>query len=63
MSAATGIANVCRHGIVHGGNLMPCVICYQPTPLGWQCPRCRAVNAPHVNQCACAPGLAWTVKP
>lgn len=27
------------------------------TPVGWECPRCHAVNAPHVNQCNCRPGV------
>lgn len=22
---------------------------------GWECPRCRAVNSPDVNQCPCSP--------
>lgn len=25
------------------------------TPTGWLCPRCKAVNAPHLDQCPCAP--------
>ena len=23
--------------------------------VAWECPRCRVVNAPHVDQCACVP--------
>lgn len=26
------------------------------TPQGWQCPLCKTVYAPHVDQCACASG-------
>ena len=26
-----------------------------PAPQGWVCPVCGAANAPHVNQCPCAP--------
>ena len=25
-----------------------------PTNYGWICPRCGAVNAPHITQCPCA---------
>lgn len=30
---------------------------------GWECPRCRAVNAPHVSRCACSPGLGFAPVP
>lgn len=35
-----------------------------PKAQAWECPRCRAVNAPHVTQCACpAPtGLSERVQ-
>lgn len=26
-----------------------------PVPQGWECPRCRMVNAPTVSQCECEP--------
>lgn len=25
-----------------------------PVPTGWLCPRCAAVNAPHITQCPCS---------
>ena len=33
--------------------------CYQ-TEKGWECPRCRRINAPWVRQCDCS-GNNWTV--
>ncbi len=33
------------------------------TPQPWICPRCAAVNAPHVNQCPCVPAQATPVPP
>lgn len=27
----------------------------QPAMMGWQCPKCGGVNAPHVNRCGCTP--------
>lgn len=29
------------------------------TFVGWICPRCEAVNAPHVERCNCAPAPYW----
>ena len=26
---------------------------------GWECPRCRAINGPLVNQCTCRPGSSF----
>ena len=25
----------------------------EPLPIGWECPRCRQVWAPHIAQCSC----------
>lgn len=30
---------------------------------GWECPRCRKINAPTVTQCNCTPtGIKWTFQ-
>lgn len=33
---------------------------FTPIPQAWICPRCDAVNAPHVNQCNCRPVVVTT---
>ena len=30
-----------------------------PAPMGWECPRCHVVNAPHIMQCTCV-GTTYT---
>lgn len=31
-----------------------------PAAMGWECPRCHAIYAPHVHQCICAPPAITT---
>lgn len=28
---------------------------FTPSPVAWECPRCRRINAPHVERCDCRP--------
>lgn len=32
-------------------------------PMGWECPRCRAVHAPFVPRCSCAAAPTEYVRP
>ena len=38
---------------------------YRVLPIGWVCPKCDRVNAPHINQCpceACPKDIAFNVE-
>ncbi len=43
------------HGTFHSCQNLPGMFTLTPraTPMGWECPRCRTIHAPHVNACWC----------
>lgn len=49
----TGGCHACLPAIHPRPNLIPFAP-IQFRPMGWECPRCGTIHAPHVDSCACS---------